>query len=300
MHHRAALLALSTIACFAGQAYGATSYKVVVHTDGMVGRTVRLALDLVSDNPARDSVSVVNFAHNGRVGPFFSAGTSLFSGGPVWGDLLDGLNPAPLTWLDNGEFFNECLVPFDSIGTTVTFGLSLPEQSPDTGTHANQVAMYLLAADRTPLFNTADPLGANACFALNENGASGGDLAVYWPATFVAPDSIVINLALLPVPVSSLPLERLVFSVIKPNPSLGATTRASCVIPAPGGRVRLRVYDVLGRLVKELGRETEKAGTWTAIWNNADEHGNRVAPGVYLLELRLGGQSVVRRVVLAR
>ena len=50
--------------------------------------------------------------------------------------------------------------------------------------------------------------------------------------------------------------------------------------------VRLRVYDVLGRAVRDLVSGELPAGTWGAVWNGLDDRGRPVAAGVYLYHLR--------------
>lgn len=83
-----------------------------------------------------------------------------------------------------------------------------------------------------------------------------------------------------------------------PNPSRGAV-RFAWVLPA-AGVVRLRVYDVSGRLVAEPLRGPRPAGPGAADWDGRTRAGRAAPPGVYVAELRLGAQSVTRRFVLAR
>lgn len=45
--------------------------------------------------------------------------------------------------------------------------------------------------------------------------------------------------------------------------------------------VRLDLYDVSGRLVKRLVRESLDGGAYVRAWDRTSEGGTRVRPGVY-------------------
>ncbi len=64
--------------------------------------------------------------------------------------------------------------------------------------------------------------------------------------------------------------------------------------------VSLRVYDVAGRLVRELvSGNTLEAGTHSVAWNGRGESGQRVGAGLYFCRLQAGAFSATRRMVLA-
>ncbi len=65
-------------------------------------------------------------------------------------------------------------------------------------------------------------------------------------------------------------------------------------------RIRLTVYDLLGRRIRELSRESLPAGSHRLRWDGRDDSGVRVPPGAYFYVLHLpAGQSVMTgRVVL--
>jgi hypothetical protein len=81
-----------------------------------------------------------------------------------------------------------------------------------------------------------------------------------------------------------------------PNPASG-----SCLIryalskPSP---VLLKVYDVSGRLVRELEKGLRSAGANSARWDGRDEFGKPVANGVYLYRLEVLDKSWVSKTVL--
>lgn len=77
-----------------------------------------------------------------------------------------------------------------------------------------------------------------------------------------------------------------------PNPSSGAMTVAYQVRQA--GRVRLEVFDMLGRLVATYEQHTERAGSY-----QADLNLSALAAGTYVLRLQTERQGVAtRRIVL--
>ena len=83
-----------------------------------------------------------------------------------------------------------------------------------------------------------------------------------------------------------------------PNPFNGRV-----VIPyevSQEGSVTLRVYNASGQRVRELYRGYRAAGRYRATWDGRDDAGQEAASGVYLWELRGGGEVVRRTVTLIR
>jgi len=64
--------------------------------------------------------------------------------------------------------------------------------------------------------------------------------------------------------------------------------------------VELSVYDVGGRLVRSLADGPWAAGRHVAAWDGRNEKGRRVAGGVYLMRLEVGGVSATAPVTLIR
>ncbi len=64
--------------------------------------------------------------------------------------------------------------------------------------------------------------------------------------------------------------------------------------------VRLDIFDMSGQLVRHLVSETQAAGSYSTLWNGADDHGGAVASGLYLYRLSAGEHQESRRMTLVR
>ena len=83
-----------------------------------------------------------------------------------------------------------------------------------------------------------------------------------------------------------------------PNPF-----NAWTVIPfelAFSGRVRLAVYDVLGRKVRTLLDGERGKGRWTVRWDGRDALGREASSGVYVVRMEVGDFVDTQRIVLLR
>jgi hypothetical protein len=97
------------------------------------------------------------------------------------------------------------------------------------------------------------------------------------PATSAPPDLIPSALSL----------------ALAPNP-FNPRTSILLSLPVPG-RARIEIYDLRGRLVRQLIDESLPAGEYTRSWSGLDDQGQRVASGIYLVRLRHpGGERVVK------
>ena len=81
-----------------------------------------------------------------------------------------------------------------------------------------------------------------------------------------------------------------------PNPARGSVTLA-LASEQPGAQ-ELTVRDVQGRSVRVLVRSWQAAGSRQLAWDGTDDSGSRVAPGVYLVTLRVGNQHTQSHVTL--
>ena len=74
-----------------------------------------------------------------------------------------------------------------------------------------------------------------------------------------------------------------------PNPA-NPISKLLYIIPASQGpqNVRLRIYDVSGRLVRTLVDGTKEPGPYTAVWDGRDDHSRSVASGNYFARMEMG------------
>ncbi len=83
----------------------------------------------------------------------------------------------------------------------------------------------------------------------------------------------------------------------QPNPFRSSGTTIRYALPAASA-VRLVVYDVTGRVVKQLqDSPRESAGAHAVAWDGRDESGHTVPGGVYFYRLQSGGAIQTSRVV---
>jgi len=257
------------------------------------GLTTTLAFEFTSSDTNTNTARILNFVHDGRAQP------ATHSGGPIYGKLLDGANPADTTTIEDFGFYAEVGVPFDSLGSQIRFSVDLTEAGPVAQAPPDELSLFLLRqSDLTP-FPTADDLGADALFAIDVTGQAAGDLSVFSPMTFVAPDSLILGGHIADVPSGEGNEGRLRFRGTSPNP-FSSGILLTYELPEPGGVLRIRVYDAAGRLVAVPFAGKREPGVWTTRWDATNASGRTVAAGVYIIQLEMRGQSLVRRVVLTR
>jgi flagellar hook assembly protein FlgD len=83
-----------------------------------------------------------------------------------------------------------------------------------------------------------------------------------------------------------------------PNP-FNPSTALRFDLPEAGA-VRLSVYDVGGRLIKDLADGAYPAGSHAVIWDGRDAAGRAVASGSYFARLQAGGRQTTVRMSLVR
>jgi hypothetical protein len=90
--------------------------------------------------------------------------------------------------------------------------------------------------------------------------------------------------------VSGLNANEFQFANSGPNPA-NPISKFLFIIPQSQGRqdVRLRIYDVNGRLVRTLVDGSREPGGHTAIWDGRDDLGRSIASGNYFARINMGG-----------
>jgi YD repeat-containing protein len=96
-----------------------------------------------------------------------------------------------------------------------------------------------------------------------------------------------------------IPVPNLVLYGASPNPFNPQTT-IGFELPEQGG-VKLRVFDLQGRLIRTLiHAEVLAPGRHDAVWNGRDDTGRQAAAGVYFYRLEAGEFRETKRMVLVR
>jgi hypothetical protein len=83
-----------------------------------------------------------------------------------------------------------------------------------------------------------------------------------------------------------------------PNPG-HASVNWSYALPEPGA-VELEAFEVSGRRVRRIAHSWADAGRGGVKWDLCDDRGRAVAPGIYLIRAKLGGQVSLQRLVVTR
>jgi hypothetical protein len=65
-------------------------------------------------------------------------------------------------------------------------------------------------------------------------------------------------------------------------------------------RIVLTIYDISGRVVRELVNADRKEGSYTAHWDGKNESGRSVANGIYLVRIRAGEFRATKKLMLAK
>jgi len=89
------------------------------------------------------------------------------------------------------------------------------------------------------------------------------------------------------------------FISISPNPF---TTSATIIFSLPGAQEQLSIYDVSGRLVKDLsvGIRHLASGTCTVSWDGRDNSNRELSSGVYFLKFKTGDYAETRKLLMVR
>ena len=93
---------------------------------------------------------------------------------------------------------------------------------------------------------------------------------------------------------------KLAFGAIEPNPIRDRMAMAYSIATEEASDVTIGVYDVSGRLVRELVRASQAPGTYVARWDGRDANGTPVRGGMYFVSGRIGQERAQSRVTLVR
>ncbi len=85
----------------------------------------------------------------------------------------------------------------------------------------------------------------------------------------------------------------------RPNP-FSETLNLHYGVAADHRWVSVGVFDISGRLVRALREGAAQTGEYDVTWDGTNEHGDPVASGVYFVRVRVGQETLERKVVLLR
>ncbi|MCD4846646.1 MAG: T9SS type A sorting domain-containing protein, partial [Candidatus Aegiribacteria sp.] len=91
-----------------------------------------------------------------------------------------------------------------------------------------------------------------------------------------------------------------VFSLAAPSPNPFAVSSVFTYTLASSGTASLDVYDVSGRIVRNLVSGEQLSGTHSVTWAGDNSDGSPIPGGIYLLRLTSGGETAVRSCVVIR
>jgi flagellar hook assembly protein FlgD len=64
--------------------------------------------------------------------------------------------------------------------------------------------------------------------------------------------------------------------------------------------INLSIYDLRGRMIKQIINESKPAGFWSTQWNSKNENGNTVSAGIYLCSIQAGDILETRKIILVK
>jgi hypothetical protein len=83
-----------------------------------------------------------------------------------------------------------------------------------------------------------------------------------------------------------------------PNP-MNPTAEIHYSIGSPG-KVRLRIFDVSGRVVRTLVEEVKGAGEYTVAWDGRNDSGKRLGSGVFFYQLEASEFKSAKKIVIVK
>jgi hypothetical protein len=69
---------------------------------------------------------------------------------------------------------------------------------------------------------------------------------------------------------------------------------------AEGAGVQLRIYNIVGQVVRTLVSEQQSAGRYQVRWDGTDDRGSAVSSGIYFYQISAGSFSDVKRLMLLK
>ena len=83
-----------------------------------------------------------------------------------------------------------------------------------------------------------------------------------------------------------------------PNP-FNSTTKFIYTINSPG-IVSLKIYNVMGKLVRTIFQEYKEEGTFEVHWNGLDDNHQNISSGIYFYRFSMEGKSYTKKMILSK
>lgn len=184
----------------------------------------------------------------------------------------DGAGGAIIAWEQNVDIFAQHVLASGALDTAYS--------------DAGRAVCNLPSGQGDPAIVATGPGGAIVAWSDTRNGV---DVDIYAMQVL---DALTTGVSDPPAPGG------FVFGRPGPNPARGAVTLRFS-LPRDAG-VRLAIYDVSGRRVRELVSGAQPAGEHAIAWDARDQGGRAVATGVYFARLEAGGHTFTEKVVSVR
>ena len=82
--------------------------------------------------------------------------------------------------------------------------------------------------------------------------------------------------------------------------SLRKEVIATALEMSRSGPALIQVFDLQGRLVRNLADGERPPGQYETVWDGRDAAGRRVASGIYPYRLQVAGETLTRKMVVLR
>lgn len=145
-------------------------YYVSINTSDLTGQPAQLSFEMTSGTQRLNRADILDFSTDGELA------LPRTEGGLIWGDVILGLNPAPFTRIETGNFLNALSVPFDSLGERISFALNISESKSKPGQLSDLVSVSLLDRKGVPFPDPTDGGKSRLQFTVTINGKRGGFL----------------------------------------------------------------------------------------------------------------------------
>jgi hypothetical protein len=129
----------------------------------------------------------------------------------------------------------------------------------------------------------------------------GGGAIASWTDTRSGVDPDIFAIQILATGTADVPNAAppgITFARPSPNPARGSLT-LRFALPRET-RVRLAVYDVMGRRVRELASGAQPGGERAVAWDLRDERGQAVGAGLYFARLEAEGRALTQKIAASR